>query len=142
MAILSLCISCAALTFSLFTYFRHDRTLKAQAWKLNDIALREAWAKAEELRHAKIEAVITRDNNKPRLIVKNSGKAIARDIKLAMDPVWANALSIFPIEFLNPSENIGVNVYVGLTDPRKVKAMFTWKDDAGEQSHCQILLMT
>lgn len=140
MDFISILISCLALLFSIFGYFRHDKKLKEQEIKLNEIALRNESQKEEERLHAKISADVELKHARIVLIVRNSGLAIAKDVNFSLSPELPITNKVLPIEFMNPGDYVRVTAFNMLGGPNKTQATFTWKDEAGEQTYRQILV--
>ena len=140
MDVIGMLTGCIAILFSLFGYFRHDKKIKEQEIKLNEIALKNESLKAEERLHAKIKADVEMKQGIIILIVRNSGLAIAKDVNFSLSPELPIISDILPIEFMNPGDRVRVVAINALGGPNKAQATFTWKDEAGEQTYHQILV--
>ena len=140
MELISLAISFAALAFSLFVYFRHDKKLHEQQLQLNKIALRNEQLKEEESKHARIQADVEHNgNSRLLLVVQNTGAAVARNVNLSLNPQLAYLSPVFPIDVLNPGDSVRAQIILALNDPIKTSAVFCWEDDAGKQTQQKTL---
>lgn len=142
----SLLISLLALGTSVFTYFRHDRELKKQEQKINNYQIAQMEAAAEENKKANICGKIRQSGNRYILTVSNSGKAIARDIRiegLNSRYIIHNANHLFPYKLLNPLECVEITIdRVGLIYIDRLDLVYYWKDEySNDRTKEQIVML-
>ncbi|MCT4083751.1 hypothetical protein HZP81_08325 [Elizabethkingia anophelis] len=144
---ISLFVSLLTFLFTIFTFFRYDRKQKNLDAKLKNYELQEIELKAISEKQAQVKAnIIKGDRGKRTVKIFNSGKAIARNIRLEFEP--QNDFSFlfdkekFPFEFLNPQEGTDYSFQVVKEYPRQIRIILFWDDDFGnDRSYEQILTL-
>ena len=131
MEIASLIISVLAILGSLFVYVLHDRKLKKQESKLNELQLSEIEMSKED----RIKAIVRMDtcymsNGKGILFLFNEGQAEARSISWLFDnDILGNINKEDAYERLSPGQRIGFNYYFLKRNDEKTNVTITWEDD-------------
>ena len=88
MEIAGLIISLIAISLALFTYFKHDITIKQQAKLLNKYQLEKIKVDKEDEKKALIEAnVIKADKGKRIIKVYNKGKSTAKQVNVIIPDI-------------------------------------------------------
>ena len=139
-----LIISCLALGVSVFTYFKHDKKIKAQEQIINDYQINKIKKEDEESRKANIKGNIY-PGNKGKLILKvfNSGKAIARNIRvegLDVDSLVVIGKDLFPYELMNPQDNTELTIWITKDSASVIKLKYIWDDDFGQNNEFEQVL--
>lgn len=131
MEIASLIISVLAILGSLLVYVLHDRKLKKQESKLNELQLSEIEMSKED----RIKAIVRMDtcymsNGKGILFLFNEGQAEARSISWLFDnDILENINKEDAYERLSPGQRIGFNYYFLKRNDEKTNVTITWEDD-------------
>ena len=131
MEIVSLIISILAILGSLYVYFSHDRKLKKQESKLNELQLSEI-KESKEDRMKAIVRMNTSYSSKGNgiLYLFNEGKAEARNISWLFDnDILEKINKEGTYERLSPGQRIGFNYYLLSGKDYKTNVTITWKDD-------------
>ena len=131
MEIVSLIISILAILGSLYVYFSHDRKLKKQESKLNELQLSEI-KESKEDRMKAIVRMNTSYSSKGNgiLYLFNEGKAEARNISWLFDnDILEKINKEGTYERLSPGQSIGFNYYLLSGKDYKTNVTITWKDD-------------
>lgn len=139
-----LIISCLALGVSVFTYFKHDKKIKAQEQIINDYQINKIAKENEESKKASIRGnIIKGDRGKRTLKVYNCGKATARDIRvegLDMGSFVVMRNDLFPYELMNPQDYTEVIIWVVKGSPSTIKLKYIWNDDFGQNNEFEQVL--
>lgn len=139
-----LIISCLALGISVFTYFKHDKKIKAQEQIINDYQINKIAKENEEIKKASIRGnIIKGDRGKRTLKVYNCGKATARDIRvegLDMGSFVVMRNDLFPYELMNPQDYTEVIIWVVKGSPSTIKLKYIWNDDFGQNNEYEQVL--
>lgn len=139
-----LIISCLALGVSVFTYFKHDKKIKAQEQIINDYQINKIAKENEEIKKASIRGnIIKGDRGKRTLKVYNCGKATARDIRvegLDMGSFVVMRNDLFPYELMNPQDYTEVIIWVMKGSPSTIKLKYIWNDDFGQNNEFEQVL--
>lgn len=139
-----LIISCLALGVSVFTYFKHDKKIKAQEQIINDYQINKIAKENEEIKKASIRGnIIKGDRGKRTLKVYNCGKATARDIRvegLDMGSFVVMRNDLFPYELMNPQDYTEVIIWVVKGSPSTIKLKYIWNDDFGQNNEFEQVL--
>ena len=139
-----LIISCLALGVSVFTYFKHDKKIKAQEQIINDYQINKIAKENEESKKASIRGnIIKGDRGKRTLKVYNCGKATARDIRvegLDMGSFVVMRNDLFPYELMNPQDYTEVIIWVVKGSPSTIKLKYIWDDDFGRNNEFEQVL--
>ena len=131
MEIASLIISVLAILGSLLVYVLHDRKLKKQESKLNELQLSEIEMSKED----RIKAIVRMDTSymsKGNCILHlfNEGQAEARNISWVFDnDILGNINKEDTYERLLPGQRIGFNYYLFKRNDEKTNVTITWEDD-------------
>ena len=131
MEIASLIISVLAILGSLFVYVLHDRKLKKQESKLNELQLSEIEMSKED----RIKAIVRMDTcymskGKGILYLFNEGQAEARNITWLFDnEILEKINKEGNYERLSPGQRIGFNYYLLTGKDDKTNVTITWEDD-------------
>ena len=139
-----LIISCLALGVSVFTYFKHDKKIKAQEQIINDYQINKIAKENEESKKASIRGnIIKGDKGKRTLKVYNCGKATARDIRvegLDIGSLVVMRNDLFPYELMNPQDYTEVVIWVVKGSPSTIKLKYVWDDDFGQNNEFEQVL--
>lgn len=139
-----LIISCLALGVSVFTYFKHDKKIKAQEQIINDYQINKIAKENEEIKKASIRGnIIKDDRGKRTLKVYNCGKATARDIRVEGLDIGSLAVmrnDLFPYELMNPQDYTEVVIWVVKGSPSTIKLKYVWDDDFGQNNEFEQVL--
>lgn len=143
-AIAAFVVSLGALIFSAYTYSKHDKKIKAQEQIINDYQINKIKKEDEESRKANIKGNIYPGNN-GKLILKvfNSGKAIARNIRvegLDVDSLIVIGKELFPYELMNPQDNTELTLWITKDSPSTIRLRYIWDDDFGQNNEFEQVL--
>ena len=131
MEIASLIISVLAILGSLFVYVLHDRKLKKQESKLNELQLSEIEMSKED----RIKDIVRMDTcykskGKGILYLFNEGQAEAKNITWLFDnEILEKINKEGNYERLSPGQRIGFNYYLLTGKDDKTNVTITWEDD-------------
>lgn len=127
-------ISCLALLWGLFTYFKHDKKIKSQDEKIKQYKLDLIEKQKVDEKKAIIEAYIIKGESYKRIIkVYNKGKAIARNVNVII-PEMGNfhvAYNPCPID-IRPQNSIEIEIRAFMSKDSsnsKIDIEFEWSDD-------------
>ena len=139
-----LIISCLALGVSVFTYFKHDKKIKAQEQIINDYQINKIAKENEDSKKASIRGnIIKGDRGKRTLKVYNCGKATARDIRVEGLDIGSLAVmrnDLFPYELMNPQDYTEVVIWIVKGSPSTIKLKYVWDDDFGQNNEFEQVL--
>lgn len=139
-----LIISCLALGVSVFTYFKHDKKIKAQEQIINDYQINKIAKENEESKKASIRGnIIKGDRGKRTLKVYNCGKATASNIRvegLDIDSLVVMRNNLFPYELMNPQDYTELIIYIVKGSPSTIKLKYIWDDDFGRNNEFEQVL--
>jgi hypothetical protein len=143
--IISSVLSLLAIALTIIMYFKHDKRLKKQEEKLNAYQIKKIEDEESDSKKAQIRGNIIRgDKGKRILKIFNSGKAIARNIRIEylgnMEGIYPND-NHFPYELLNPQDS--TEIYLLLSEGAiKLNVKFLWSDDsANDNEFIQVLTL-
>jgi hypothetical protein len=137
MEIASFILSVLAILGSGFTYFHHDRRIKIQEKQLNEFQLKKNQTEEIDNQKAKINGnIIKEEQGRRKLIVYNSGKSAAYNIRLE---VLSNLNGIIrfdfvPYEMLNPQEKTEMHFFLAEGHVPTLKVKFIWKDNFNDNN--------
>lgn len=144
MEVWGLIISILALLASAFTYFKHDKKLKEQERKINEYQLKQIEKEDLESKKAAIRGNIVKGlKGKRTLKVYNSGRAIARDIRiegLDVEGLFHRADEVFPYELMNPQDYTEVNIMLFNNCAPTIKLKYIWDDESGKNNEFEQVL--
>ncbi|HCC85082.1 MAG TPA: hypothetical protein DEQ06_00545 [Porphyromonadaceae bacterium] len=134
MAIAGLVISCFALLWGLFTYFKHDKKIKSQDEKIKQYKLELIEKQKENEKKAIIEAYIIKGESYKRIIkVYNKGKAIAKNVNVILPEISNFHVSHNPCPIdIRPQNNIDIEIRAFMSKDNinsKIDIEFEWSDD-------------
>lgn len=139
-----LIISCLALGVSVFTYFKHDKKIKAQEQIINDYQINKIAKENEESKKASIRGnIIKGDRGKRTLKVYNCGKAAARNIRvegLDIESLAVMRNGLFPYELMNPQDYTELIICIVKGSPSTIKLKYIWDDDFGRNNEFEQVL--
>lgn len=139
-----LIISCLALGVSVFTYFKHDKKIKAQEQIINDYQINKIAKENEESKKASIRGnIIKGDRGKRTLKVYNCGKAAARNIRvegLDIESLAVMRNGLFPNELMNPQDYTELIICIVKGSPSTIKLKYIWDDDFGQNNEFEQVL--
>ena len=139
-----LIISCLALGVSVFTYFKHDKKIKAQEQIINDYQINKIAKENEESKKASIRGnIIKGDRGKRTLKVYNCGKAAARNILvegLDIESLAVMRNGLFPYELMNPQDYTELIICIVKGSPSTIKLKYIWDDDFGQNNEFEQVL--
>lgn len=138
------CVSFAALGVSIFTYFKHDKKLKAQERVINEYQINKIKKEDEENKKAYIKGnTCTGNRGQTVLKIFNCGKAIARNIRvegLDADSLIVIGKDLFPYELMNPQDNTELTIWITKDSPTTIKLKFIWDDDFKQDNEFEQVL--
>lgn len=139
--ILSLVVALGAMGLSFFTYFAHDRELKRQEQKINDLQLTALRREEAETKRAKIRGNIIDAPGKGNreLRIFNAGQVTARNVKVE----WLNCREDDGIYVTEDFSDLGdmspqnpwkVRLSLNSGHEPKMHLRYTWSDDYQEEN--------
>ena len=144
MEVWGLIISILALLASAFTYFKHDKKLKEQERKINEYQLKQIEKEDLESKKAAIRGNIVKGlKGKRTLKVNNSGRAIARNIRiegLDVEGLFHRADEVFPYELMNPQDYTEVNIMLFNNCAPAIKLKYILDDESGKNNEFEQVL--
>lgn len=144
MEYVAIAISVAALVISLLA--RRDTKRQADA-AVRDVALAELHHEADltAQRSADVSARTSRDGDGPTLVVRNSGRAVARGVALAIEvPIGDRGappftdLDRFPCD-LAPEAEVAVGLMLLFGTAERLQVSVTWTDELGPHEFTGVL---
>lgn len=137
----SFLLSLIAIIGTVFTYFKHDRKIKAQEKLINDYQLDKIKEEKIQKRQAIVRASLITGTKGHRILrVYNKGKATARNIRLIIkdEPNYLYASNPFPFPALNESENVDLTIHLHDSSPDNMSFEIVWDDEyKADNSHEQ-----
>lgn len=127
----SFLLSVVAIIGTIFTYFKHDRKIKAQEKLINDYQLDKIDEKKIQKTQAVVRASLISGTKGHRILrVYNKGKATARNVRLMIkdEPDCLYATNPFPFPALNESENVDLNIHLHHGSPDNMSFEILWDD--------------
>lgn len=139
--ILSLVVALGAMGLSFFTYFAHDRELKRQEQKINDLQLTALKREEAETKKAKIRGNLIDAPGKGNreLRIFNAGQVTARNVKVE----WLNCREEDGIYVTEDFSDLGdmspqnpwkVRLSLNSGHEPKMHLRYTWSDDYQEEN--------
>ena len=129
---------------SVFTYFKHDKKIKAQEQIINDYQINKIAKENEESKKASIRGnIIKGDRGKRTLKVYNCGKAAARNILvegLDIESLAVMRNGLFPYELMNPQDYTELIICIVKGSPSTIKLKYIWDDDFGQNNEFEQVL--
>ncbi|WP_156309383.1 hypothetical protein [Sphingobacterium endophyticum] len=110
----SFLLSMIAIFGTIFTYFKHDRKIKAQEKLINDYQLGKIEQEKIQKKQAVLRASLIVGNKGHRILrIYNKGKAIARNVRLIIkdEPDNLYGTNPFPFPALNEHENVDIYIW-------------------------------
>lgn len=129
--VISIIISIAALSFSIFTYLKNERKLNEQQEEINDYNLKEYKKKEELDKMAKIEATVHDvPNGIKKIRIQNSGRAMARNVKIKIPEDLRKYVheNPFPLD-IKPQLSNDISLLIWKRIPNQVILEFEWEDE-------------
>lgn len=144
MEVWGLIISILALAASAFTYFMHDKKLKAQECKINEYQLKQIEKEDLESKKAAVRGNIVKGSKDKRTLkIYNSGRAIARNARiegLDLEGLCHSADGVFPFELMNPQDYTEVNIILFNNCSPTIKLKYIWDDESGKNNEFEQVL--
>ena len=134
MEIAGIVISILALSFSVFTYFYHDRKIKKQQKLINAYQIEKVEKEKIESLRANIEAkVLKKRDGLNGIVICNTGKSIATSVFVTIpeDEYYEVMSNPCPID-LRPQQSIEISLALFDNFPDKIELKFEWKDELKE----------
>ena len=134
LSVVSLIVALGALTFSLVTYFAHDKKIKKQEATLNAYQLAKIEEEKTNDKKALIRAELIVEGRADRAIrIRNVGKALARNVSIEFLDGSDDGITIYndnsPYEFINASDYIDMRTFCSQVAPPYLKLKFKWDDE-------------
>ena len=134
--------------FTFWVYVKYGKKIKVQQLelnqqqkKLNDLNLKKEEREEKEEKSATITLKYVKE--KKILIVKNNGKSKARNVIVKSlsdnDPVSKMLNYHFPRKYINPYEEISLDVLLERHQDNIIEYLYKWNDDLGEHEDTQII---
>ena len=137
----SFLLSLIAIIGTIFTYFKHDRKIKAQEKLINDYQLGKIEEEKIQKRQAVVRASLIAGNKGHRILrIYNKGKATARNVRLIIkdEPDYLYATNPFPFPMLNEGEYVNLNIELHKGLPDDISFEILWDDEyKSDNSHEQ-----
>lgn len=128
----SFLLSLMAIVGTIFTYFKHDRKIKAQEKLINAYQLGKIEEEKIQKRQAVVRASLIVGNKGHRILrIYNKGKATARNVRLIIndEPDYLYATNPFPFPALNEHENVDLNIQLHMGSPDNISFEILWDDE-------------
>lgn len=138
-----LIISCLALGVSVFTYFKHDKKIKAQEQIINDYQIKKIKKEDEDRKKASIRGNIVNYRGKSILKIFNCGKASARNIRvegLDGDSLMVYGTERLPYELMHPQDSTELTIWITKDSASIIKLKYIWDDDFGRNNEFEQVL--
>lgn len=136
--LISLVLSLLAIIGTCYTYFKHDKKIKSQETKINEYQIKQIEQEEKEGKKALIRGgIIKFDKGKRILKIYNSGKSLARNIRIeGMDVkgIFVCNASLFPYELMNPQDYTELEFRLACDYPNCIKLIYVWDDDFSENN--------
>lgn len=139
-----------ALAFSVYTFRQTHNLAEKQAElledqkRLNRILVVKEETEAISTRKADVSARMVKELKGSKVKVFNSGKSVARNIRLIIDdsgnPFQLLNRDIFPLETLEPQQGVDLIAAVYMGSPSKMPITLMWDDDAGSNHEKTVYL--
>ena len=133
----SFILSIIAILGTAFTYFKHERKIKAQEKLINDYQLDKIEEEKIQRKQAVIRASLIKGNKGQRILrVYNKGKATAKNIRLVIkdEPDYYYASNPFPFPALNEGENVDLNIFLHMGSPNNISFEILWNDEYSDDN--------
>jgi len=127
----SFIVAAMALMGTIFTYFKHDKKIKAQEKLINDYQLGKIEEEKIQRMQAEVRAsIIVGSKGLRTLRVYNKGKASAKNVRLIIhdEPECLYSLNPFPFPLLNEHENVDLNIHLHMGSPDNISFELLWDD--------------
>ena len=143
-SLISLCIAGLTLFYAIFVDIKNRRITKNQD-ALNIKLLSKELKEDEDKQRAEINATLYKNINKNwTLKIFNKGSAKAKNVNwkiIGEDPGWFFHSNAFPLEFLNPSQSVDIQVIVMTSNKNKAKIKIMWEDDKLKNNEWETILV-
>lgn len=149
MEIVSLVVALGTLAFALYTYLKHDKELKAQQKFINKYEIERIKKEVVVQKKADVRAYVTNIrgdyNHTGTLVVKNYGKAVARNVQLVSHSFFQRKNYSIPhieIKELLPEIQQEYQLRWGFGDGGEIPVHITWSDESGKNrtNECTVQL--
>lgn len=128
-SVVSAIVAVAALLFSLFVYFKHERELKRLSVLTSRLSLQKA-IREEEDTSARVTAKIVREKGNNHIAITNEGKVPAQNVQVKLDPEICSRPREYPFprDVVEPGQTIQISAYLGISGPSTVAVKIWWED--------------
>jgi len=137
----SFILSVLAILGTVYTYFKHDRKIKAQEKLINNYQLGKIEEEKIQKKQAIVRATLMSGNKGHRTLrIYNKGKATAYNVRLIFnnEPDYLYATNPFPFPMLNENENVDLNIQLHKGLPDDISFEILWNDEFKvDNSHTQ-----
>lgn len=141
---ISLGVSLLAIIGTCYTYFKHDKKIKLQESKINAYHIKQMEQAEIERKKALIRGnIIKFDKGKRILKIYNSGRSIARNIRIEgmeVQGIFVYNDSLFPYELMNPQDYTELEFSLACSHPNSVKLKYLWDDEFGDDNEFEQVL--
>lgn len=122
MEIIAIITSVFAVTFSIFTYWKHDLKIKQQTTLLNEYLIAKIEEEKEESIKAIVKAnVISGDRGNRTIKIYNAGKSIAKDVNVIIPNIAGLHVMNNPSPIdIHPQNEINILLSVAKGCPNKI----------------------
>lgn len=128
-SVVSAIVAVAAILFSLFVYFKHDRELKRLAVLVSQLNLQKAIRDQEEDTSARVTAKIVREKGNNHISITNEGKVTAQNVQVKLEPDICNRPREYPFpRDVEPGQTIQISAYLGISGRSTVAVKIWWGD--------------
>lgn len=130
----SFVFSLIAILGTAFTYFKHDRKIKAQEKLINEYHIKKIEEEKIQETKAIVRATLITGSKGHRILrVYNKGKAVALNIRLIIndEPNYLYATNPFPFQLLNENENVDLKMAIHKETPDSISFNILWDDEFG-----------
>lgn len=143
MEIISLIIAIVSLLFCAYIYIRYDKKLKEQQMIINAYELNKIKKETFNYKKADVRAYITNltigNVCSATLVIRNSGKADAKSIRMFSHDVGVNMPAVYDVD-LPPQCQIEYPFQWPFGHGGDIDATIFWNDEFGENQHNKCIL--
>lgn len=128
-SVVSAIVAVAALAFSLFVYFKHERGLKRLSVLASRLMLQKAIREQEEDTSARMTARKVREQGNNHVAITNEGKVLAKNVQVELRPNICNRPREFPFpRDVEPGQTVQISSSFSIGGPSEVTVKIWWED--------------
>jgi hypothetical protein len=145
LSIIALALTFLSIAYTISVDIRSRRTVRIQN-ELNTKLLAKEVDEESKRNKAEVNASFFKGfNNTWTLRIFNKGNSIARNVNWSFvgeEPGWMFHRNVFPLEFLNPGQNIDMNASIFFGNKGTAKIEITWEDDSSKANKWESIIST